>query len=60
MLQEALHLENHGRASLNRAIFMLTEQNTYNVKCVARRKETEITFQASMANLELDIMEIVG
>lgn len=27
--------EEDGRASLNRAIFMLTEQNTYNVKWVA-------------------------
>lgn len=39
-LQEALHLEEHGRASLNRAIFMLAEQNTYNVKWAARCKET--------------------
>lgn len=39
-LQEALHLEEHGRASLNRAIFMLAEQNAYNVKWVARCKET--------------------
>lgn len=27
--------EEDGRTSLNRAIFMLTEQNTYNVKWVA-------------------------
>lgn len=39
-LLETLHLERHGRVSLNRAIFMLTEQNTYNVKWVARCKET--------------------
>lgn len=39
-LQEALHLEIHGRASLNRAIFMLAEQNTYIVKWAARCKET--------------------
>ena len=39
-LQVALRLEGHGRASLNRAIFMLAEQNTYNVKWAARCKET--------------------
>ena len=40
LLQEASHLEEHGRVSLNRAIFMLAEQNTYNVKRAARCKET--------------------
>lgn len=38
--QEAFHLEEHGRAPLNRAIFMLAEQNTYNVKWAGRCKET--------------------
>lgn len=40
LLQEALHLEEHGWASLNRAIFMLAEQNTYNVKWATKCKET--------------------
>lgn len=35
-----VHLERRGRVSLNRAIFMLTEQNTYNEKYVAKCKET--------------------
>lgn len=39
-LPEALHLEEHGRVSLNRAIFMLAELNTYNVQWAARCKET--------------------
>lgn len=39
-LQEALPLEEHGRMSLNRAIFMPAELNTYNVQWAARCKET--------------------
>lgn len=60
----SLHLERLGRVSLNRAIFMLTEQNTYNVKQAARCKETrgkyvkKTTFQAWMTNLDCNVKAV--